>query len=124
MRISINKRPPFVKNILFAEGISRSGKLLLADLLACLEDVEPIQYYGLLEHVPFWVKFGIMKKDLAKELIKCEIDTHCYEMLIGRNLNYRIFDKSSIFKKPGYKKYIERSKQKDTDNIINSYYLI
>lgn len=120
-KVVIDSRPPLVKNLLFVEGFSRGGKLLLANILNGFDGVEPIQYYGLLEHLPFLEKFNLIDRKTAQEMIRCEIDTHCYEMLIGRNLNHRKFDGSTIFKIPGYKKYLLRSEEKNTDKNLKKF---
>ena len=121
-KINIGKRKPLVKDILLIEGISRAGKFLLANLLHSFRGVEHVQYYGLLEHIPFLEKFGLIEKKTAREVLRCEIDSHCYEMLIGRNLNYRKTDKSSIFNDPAYEEYLNRCKEPDGDWAIEKYY--
>jgi hypothetical protein len=117
----IGKRKALVENPLLIEGISRSGKFLLANLLHGFRGVEHVQYYGLLEHIPFLEKFGLIEKKTAREILQCEVDTHCYEMLIGRNFNYRKSDKSSIFNNPSYKKYLNRCKEPDGDLALEKY---
>src|SRR3989344_9604271 len=120
-KISIDSRPSLVKNLLFVEGFSRGGKLVLGNIVNGFEGIEPIQYYGLLEHIPFLENFKLIDKKTAQELIKCEIDTHCYEMLIGRNFNYRKFDASSIFNIPEYQKYLKRSSQEDREKSVAEF---
>ncbi len=119
MRLS--KKPPLVEKLLLVEGITRAGKFLLANILNGFEDIEPVQLYGLLEQIPMWANLGLIDKSIAKEILRLEIDTHCYEMLIGRNLNYRKSDKSSIFNIPCCQKYLARSEEKDIDRIMEKY---
>ncbi|MEK7084475.1 MAG: sulfotransferase domain-containing protein, partial [Patescibacteria group bacterium] len=120
-KIIIGKRKPLVRHLLLVEGISRSGKFLLADLLSGLRGIEPVQYYGLLEHIPVFEAAGLIDRRTAEEILRCEIDTHCYEMLIGRNLNHRVSDKSSIFKNPRAKEFVRRSAIAD-DETLNRFY--
>ena len=121
MKNILDTRPPFVKNLLLVGGFSRGGKLLLANIINGFERVEPVQYHWYLEYLPFLEKFGLIDKKTAQELIRCGIDIHSYEMLIGRNLNHRIYDGSTIFKVPRYKEYLKRSKKKDTDAILKKF---
>ncbi|MEK7598941.1 MAG: sulfotransferase domain-containing protein [Patescibacteria group bacterium] len=118
----IGKRKPLVENLLLVEGISRAGKFLLANLLAGFKGIEPMQYYGLLELIPVFTKLRFIDKRMAEELIQCEIDTHCYEMLIGRNFNLRLSDKSSIFNHPRHKEYLKRCSQEDGDAALKKFY--
>ena len=104
------------------EGFARGGKLLLANIVNGFSGVEPIQLYGLLEFIPVLERFKLIDKKTAQEVIRCEIDTHCYEMLIGRNFNYRKFDGSTIFNIPEYQKYLQRSTEKDTDKNLGKFY--
>lgn len=117
-KTKIGNKIPLVKNLLFIEGVSRSGKFLLANILNGFRGIEPVQQHGLLDQVPFWAKSGLIEQKTAKELIRSEIDTYCYEMLIGRNLNHRRWDKSSIYNAPNYKKYLARSKEKNISKIM------
>jgi hypothetical protein len=121
MKMRLGKKPLLVKNLLLVEGITRAGKFLLANILNGFDGIEPVQLYGLLEQIPLWANFGLIDKNTAKEILKLEIDTHCYEMLIGRNLNYRTSDKSSVFNIPCFQKYLARSKEKNIDKIMEKY---
>src|SRR3989344_3779867 len=121
-KIILGRRKPLVKKLLLIEGIGRAGKFLAANIINGFADVEPVQLCGLLEHIPFFARLGFIKKRAAEELLHHEIDMHCYEMLIGRNLNYRLFDKSSIFNNPKYKKLLLRSKEPDPDKELKSFY--
>lgn len=119
--ILLGERKPLVKDLLLIEGISRGGKFLLANILHGFKAVEHVQYYGLLEHIPFLEKFGMIETKTAQAILRCEIDTHCYEMLIGRNLNFRRMDKSSIFNNPDYNEFLGRCKEQDGDWALKKY---
>ena len=58
----------------------------------------------------------------AQQLIRCEVDMRCYEMLIGRNLNHRLLDKSSIYNVPNYQKFLNRSKEPNPETFIKIFY--
>lgn len=121
-KIEVGQRQPLVKNLLLIEGISRAGKFLLANLLNSIKGIEPVQYRAILEHIPRLQRFDFIDKRTAQELLRTEIDLNCYEMLIGRNLNHRKSDKSSIFNNPHYKNYLKRLKQKDGSIILPDFY--
>lgn len=117
----VGHRQPLVKKLLLVEGISRAGKFLLANIVSGVRGVEPVQYHGLLEWIPVFESFGLMDKRMSQELLQCEIDTHCYEMLIGRNLNFRRGDKSSIFNVPRYGEYLRRCRELDGDEAVKKF---
>lgn len=114
----INQRKTLVKHPLFIEGITRSGKFLLANLLAAFPQIEPPQYYGLLENIPYLVKAGLIESATAQNMLRCEVDFHFYEMLIGRNFNLRRSDKSSIYNHPQYRQLMNRSTDKNRDQLL------
>lgn len=120
--IRAGEKSPLVENLLIVEGITRVGKFLLANILSAFEDIEPPQYCVLLEQIPFLAAFGQIEENSAKQLIRCEIDMRCYEMLIGRNLNYRLFDKSSVYNIPNYAKFLKRAKNPDSKIALNNFY--
>ena len=122
MKIRLDKKPPLVKNLLLIEGPTRAGKFLLANILSGFKDMEPIQYSPLAEQIPLWTELGLIDKEAAIEFLKVEIDTRCYDMLNGRNLNHRIWDKSSIFNIPNYQKFLARSKEKNITKIVEQFY--
>ena len=120
--LKIGDKTPLVEKILLAEGISRAGKFLLSNILAGFKGVEAAQYVDSLEKIPIFAKFNFMDKKAAKEFLRCEIDMHCYEMLIGRNFNYRASDKSSIFNHPRHKEFLKRSARPDGDPALARFY--
>ncbi len=121
LKFKIGNRIPLVKKLLIVEGITRAGKFLLANLLNGFPNIEPVQYHGLLEQIPFLEKFGLMDRRTAQELLQCEIDTHAYEMRIGRNLNHRLSDKSSIFNRLDSKLFLERAEKSDGDAAVAEF---
>ena len=121
-KINVGEKAPLVENLLIIEGITRSGKFLLANILSGIEEIEPVQYSGLLEQIPFLVSFGLIEQNTAKQLLRCEVDMRCYEMLIGRNLNYRLSDKSSIYNIPNYRKFLARTKNPDGEIALKEFH--
>lgn len=120
-KLKIGYKPALVKKLLIIEGIGRAGKFLLANLINGLEGIEPVQCHSFIEQVPILERFGFIKREAAKEMLRCEIDTYCYEMLIGRNLNHRVADKSSIFNMPNWQKYFDRCQEPDGDAPVRRF---
>lgn len=121
-KITLGTRKRLVEKLLLVEGMSRSGKFLLSNILNGFNDVEPVQYSGLLEHIPFMQKFGLIDKVAAEELIHHDVDLRAYELLIGRTLNHRATDKSSIFNVAGSARYLKRGDVVDPDKELKRFY--
>lgn len=107
-----------VKNLLVVEGPTRAGKFLLADFLNGIEGVEGAQYYGLFEHLPYLEELGFLKRETAIAILQCQIDNFCYDWMVGRTLNFRFDDKSSVYRSPHLKKYMQRCLEPDGDVIV------
>lgn len=111
IQFRVGERTALVKNPLIVDGISRAGKFLLTNLLSGIKGVEPVQYMPVMEHIARLRRFGLIGQDVARELLRTEADMACYEMFIGRNLNHRKSDKSSIFnnaRRALYRKRLQR----------------
>ena len=119
--ISIGSRTPFVKRPVLIEGISRAGKFLIGNLLQGLRDIEPTQNPVFTEQIPNLIRLGFMNRAVGEQMIRSEIDSHCYEMVIGRFFNARVFDKSYIGLVPDYKKLLLRSKEEDRDKLVREF---
>ena len=112
------KKEKLVENVLLIEGITRSGKFLLGNLLSAIDDVEHPQYHACLEHIPLLAKKGFIDREAAKIFMQITIDNYGYETMIGRNLNFRRTDKSCIYNSPKAKEYLKRQSGPDGDKII------
>lgn len=121
-KISVGSKALLVKDLLFVEGITRSGKFLLANILAGFKGVEPAQNPVLVQKIPIFAKFGLIDRKTAEEFLKHEIDIYCYEMYIGRNLNHRLSDKSSIFNHPRHKEFLKRCLAPEGDVAVAKFY--
>jgi hypothetical protein len=100
--------PRLTEDILLLEGITRSGKFLLGNLLQELEGVEHYQYAGILEHLPILERMGAIDAQTSQALIKSQVDNLVYDQLVGRNLNFRKVDKSSIHNVSEPARYLAR----------------
>lgn len=120
MVATVSEKPELVSNVLFLEGITRAGKFLLANLLAAFDTVEPVQYKGIVEYIPYLLEAKLIEKKTAQQILRCEVDLDSYEMFIGRNFNLRREDKSSIYNHPSFKTYLERSEQVPREDLVKN----
>jgi len=120
----VGQRHPLVEKLLIVDGIGRAGKYLLASLLSGIKGIEPVQYRTALEHIPRLRRFNFIAEKAAREFLRAEIDQGCYEMLIGRSINHRRLDKSSIFNNPRCKEYLKRQRLKigHIGTILTNFY--
>ena len=123
IKSKLGRRLPLVKKLLLIEGISRTGKFLLNNLLAGINSIEPGQCHTALENIPRLIRLGFLDKLAGQELLRIVVDQYCYEMLIGRNsFNYRLPDKSYIFNNPRHQIFFERYRASDGAAAVKKFY--
>ena len=104
-----DKKVLIAKNIILLEGMSRAGKFFLGKIISNLEKTEYYQYLTTLERLPIILKGGGISEDAASALIKLIIDESFYYRGLGRNINLRYDDASSIYHSLEMDKYFKRS---------------
>lgn len=119
---------PLVKKLLMIDGFTRAGKFFLGKIVAGIRNTDHFQSVSSLEQIPFIHRLGGMSDDAAVALFRKILDEHAYNIRIGRNLNTRISDASSIYHSPEFGEYIRRSSSEfgsinlDSDKVIESFW--
>ena len=101
--------------LILVDGISRSGKMLSAKLISNFEGMEYFQYNNLVEHIPALLQMGLLDNQTARCFLRLELDSAIYDQVIGRNLNTREDDSSSVLQALNHQEYTSRTK--DTNNV-------
>jgi hypothetical protein len=81
---------------LFIDGLSRAGKFLIAKLCSNIKDVEYFQYQPVIEHIPILWFLGLLNENDAAAYMRMSLNMHTYDRAIGRSLNSRKSEGSSI----------------------------
>jgi hypothetical protein len=121
-----------VKNLVLIDGLGRSGKFLLGKIVSGFSNMEYFQYASLFEQIPYLVKLGALTKDAGVCLLQNHIDEYYYYRQLGRNINLRLDDATSItnsLEKEIYFKrtempYGDKLKQAVLDNIDRNFLLV
>lgn len=119
----MNKRPiikmeemkEYPGNIVFIDGITRSGKFWMANALIHFDRMEHMQHYPVVDACVHMNLMGILTDNAAISLLQNEIRTRMYETAIGRNVNFRLRDSSSVCKNPNFSVYLERITGEDVN---------
>ena len=113
------EKPTLVKNLIIIDGLTRTGKFFLGKLTSGLNNIEYLQYAFVLDYLHYMVRLDAITKDGFISLMRSVVDQSCYDRCIGRNLNLRFDDRSSIHNVPEYDRYILRSRTAfDRDKIV------
>ena len=111
-------RKPFVKNPVLITGSTRAGKSMLAPIVASLKRAELLQVHHLMEQFPMLNNLNLISDSVAIYLLRYAMDFMLTDTYIGRNVNFRYSDASSVWNSRDPKLYFERLHSKDGDTVI------
>ena len=117
--IKLSSKKSLYNQVLFLDGMARAGKFLLGKICSHFERVEYFQNIPTLEHIPILNNFDLIEKSAAKSMMQVILDHAIYDMSIGRGLNQRSADSSSITHSFEYQHYLHRSNQQDGAEAIS-----
>ena len=102
------RKQTLLNELVLVDGIGRSGKVMLAEIITGFERVEKQDYHEFLEYIPLAYKYNKISKDIAISILKTQFDTELYKNMIGRSVNTRPTDYTSLYKYHTPSKYLER----------------
>jgi len=87
----------FLKNLILVTGTHTSGKSMVSPVVASLSKVEMLRKIYYLDQLSILHNFKKIDTEISKFFGHQILDLSYYEQLIGRNLNFRVDDETSIF---------------------------
>ncbi len=118
MKKLILKKNILLKNMVIITGTHASGKSMIAPVIASLKNVEPVRKIYYIDQINDLLYLKKIPLEIAIYLINQILDASYYDQLIGRNLNYRAEDETSIFTAHNTKELIRRAKIKRGPQVI------
>ena len=115
----LHRRQHLAENVVFVDGISGCGKSMISPVLSSLQRGELWMLNHIFEYSLIMHSLGLMSLDATETMIKMFIDHDSYNLMIGRNINTRSSDDSSIQKNKMYEIYQKRINEPDGDIIID-----
>ena len=94
----ICKGTSIVQKFVMVDGIPRSGKSTLCHIIGSMERIEIEKVEMIFEYVASLESVGKLERDAAISMLRIYADQYLYETFLGRNLNVRFSDESSLFK--------------------------
>ena len=108
-----------LRQIVFIDGFSSSGKSLLCQLLSSLERFENWQIDYSFENIAVAHYLNKISYDAVDSILNTKSDELIYNLFIGRNVNFRASDQSSPFFIGNQNKYLNRIKDIDGSIILD-----
>jgi len=106
-------------NIVIIDGFSSSGKSLVAPILGYLDRTEQWQMRYEYEYLSILHLVGEISTQSASALLKLQADNHLYDLMIGRNVNFRKTDSSSPYYDGLEEVYLSRIEEAEGDLVLN-----
>lgn len=105
-------------NIVFLDGITRSGKLLLGTLVSSFNRMESFELGESFEHFMAALRLKRTSIDFSKAFLGIYLNQTLYNKMISRNVNFRKTDKTSIFNFRDPKLYKQRVNKKEGSDVL------
>ncbi|NQU95476.1 MAG: sulfotransferase domain-containing protein [Candidatus Omnitrophica bacterium] len=106
------------KNLVFIDGITRSGKSVFTGIIPSLRDFEHIQFYLLMELMIPAVSLGLTDAEYVKTVLRLHMGEVAYNLLLARGMNFRYEDETGVLNYKDPQVYYERLARQEGDKII------
>ncbi len=117
MKIKFIRNHVLAKNIGILDGQSGVGKSLIGPIISSLNNCEHWLHDHIIEEIITLLKFKKISLDAARAILGIHVDLDLYNLFIGRDVNFRNYDTSSVIYDGLDKIYSKRLKLKDGDQI-------
>ena len=107
-KLKFFKKNKLVKNILVVDGQPGCGKTLFNRIFNSFENIEIFRYSSEIENICSFYFHKKISLDSAKFFLQTFADETLYSQMMGRNVNFRYSDLSSVFQSDKKYKYFKR----------------
>lgn len=118
MKKLILKKKIWIKDMIMVTGTHCSGKSMICPVIASLKNVEPLKKIYFIDQINNLLYLKKIPLQTAIYLVNQILDSNFYDQLIGRNLNYRPKDETSVFTAHNTKELLKRVNLKRGPQII------
>ena len=118
MKLKLSHQKMLVNKLLLIDGVGRTGKTLLSKILPTLQNFEQVEFTDFLEQTLAGVNLNKVSLDYSESFIISTFNELFYNKLLGRKLNFRPTDITSVANFNNKKIYEQRLKIPEGNNII------
>jgi len=115
------RKNPICQRIVIVDGLARSAKSLTCRVLSHLKHGDHYQYPLAIEHMCYLRYLDAVEEAVAVPFVQFIADEQVYCRIIGRNLNTRVGDTSSIYQCHDHAEYVLRSESPGGMEAINKF---
>ena len=111
--VAVSRHLHIANQVIFLDGLTGTGKTMLAPILSTFNRVEVQRIEHIYEHICALRYLERIEEDAAVEMVQMYLDLACYNAMIGRESNFRWKDLSGVLNNPGGWNYFWRLFQPD-----------
>ena len=107
-KVKVSREKTMLNKAIIVDGIPGCGKTLVSSIISSFEKVElykfcyEIEYYCLLHY------FNQIDLNTSSKMIRLKFDQLIYDVMMGREVNFRFNDQSSVFQTANKMRYFKR----------------
>lgn len=106
-------------NILFVDGVSRTGKAMLNNLLLGFDNISSIQFINAMEQLMPMYIHGKLDKNAFSAFLRLYFNENFYNYQLSRNINFRYDDLTSVHRTKNPTDFYKNLAKQDGDAIID-----
>jgi hypothetical protein len=118
-KVEVSRNCQIAESVLFLDGLTGTGKTMMAPILSTLRRVEVQRIEHIYEYVCALNFLRRIEDDAAATLVRMYVDLACYNVMIARESNFRWKDLSGVLSNPGGLRYVARLFQPGGDAVIS-----
>lgn len=107
--MEFKREQSLLNKLIIVDGTGKCGKSLLLNIISCFNGVEKPEYNSFIEYIALAYQYNKIDHDIAIAILQTEMDTELYNNMIGRYINTRLTDDTSLYKYHSPAKYLQRS---------------
>ena len=108
MSVVTSRKSHMAERVVFVDGQAGCGKSMFSRIIASLERVELLTYSYEIEYFCALQFLGKLSSDATQTLIRLKSDLQLYNLMMGREANFRPSDLSSVFSDHNPTRYFQR----------------
>ena len=114
--LHLNKKS-FEHDVVFLSGLTRSGKTLLCPIVSSFNNSEKVNLEPNFENLIELAHVNCINEEALIYLLRSQMNLMIYNDAIGRNVNFRPDDYTSVWNYMSPSTYIDRVKKSDGNNV-------
>ena len=115
----VSRREHLVDKVVIVDGLPGCGKTLFSKIISAMDRVELLTFAYEIENYCALHSLGEISLNAAQAQISLTSDVQLYDMMMGRNVNFRPSDLSSAIQYHDYKKYFNRLFREGDDATLD-----